>query len=161
MERRPQVHLGAKIEGDVAEKRGGKQRPGREVTTDAILDAAGQLFAARGYSGVTVREIAERAGVSHALVHQYVGSKADILRGVLTRNEGTLVSSATGDRDLLESTGRILLRVLEPSGRTHARLLTVQPPSAGCAAPSPPPASTTGCRPRSAISSRVLMRAPS
>ena len=51
------------------------QGRGREATTVAILDAAEELFSVHGFSAVTVRDIAECAGVSHALVHRYLGSK--------------------------------------------------------------------------------------
>ena len=51
---------------------------GREATTAAILDAAEELFSARGFSAVTVRDVAKRAGVSHALIHRYLGSTDDI-----------------------------------------------------------------------------------
>jgi len=100
-----------------------KRRRGRGATTTAILDAALQLFSAQGYAAVTVRDIAERAGVSHALVHQYVGTKDDILRAVLTRDEGLLASAAPDSPDLLESAARILRRGLEQPGRAHLRLL--------------------------------------
>jgi len=49
------------------------------------LDAAEELFSERNPSDVTVREIAEKAGVTHALVHQYVGSKNQLLNAVLFR----------------------------------------------------------------------------
>ena len=42
---------------------------------DAVLDSAGRLFGARGYRGVTVRDIASDAGVSAALVMKLYGSK--------------------------------------------------------------------------------------
>ena len=100
-----------------------RQRRGRDVTTAAILDAAAELFSAHGYTAVTVRDIAEQAGISHALVHQYVGSKADVLRAVLTRNEGLLVSAAPDNPDLLESTRLILRHGLGKQGRAHARLM--------------------------------------
>jgi AcrR family transcriptional regulator len=103
----------------VAERR----RRGRDATTAAILEAAEELFSTRGYTAVTVRDIAEHAGISHALVHQYVGSKADVLRAVLSRNEGLLVSAAPGNPDLLESTCLILRHGLEQRGRAHARLM--------------------------------------
>jgi AcrR family transcriptional regulator len=80
-------------------KRGSKQPPAeastpgaetrvrmsREETTEAILDAAEELFSRRDPNRVTVREIAELAGVTHPLVHQYVGSKSDILDAVVAR----------------------------------------------------------------------------
>ncbi len=61
-------------------------RATREETTTRILDAAEELFASRNPSDVTVREIAEKAGVTHALVHQYVGSKDDLFNAVVQRN---------------------------------------------------------------------------
>lgn len=57
----------------------------RQETTEAILDAAEQLFSERNPMSVTVREVAERAGVTHALVHQYVGSKDDLFNAVVQR----------------------------------------------------------------------------
>ncbi|HEX5642619.1 MAG TPA: helix-turn-helix domain-containing protein [Thermoleophilia bacterium] len=101
----------------------GERRRGREATTAVILDAARELFSERGYASVTVRDIGERAGVSHALVHQYIGSKADIFRSVLRRGEGVLASAAPDTPDLLESARLILRRGLEEPGRSHARLL--------------------------------------
>jgi TetR/AcrR family transcriptional regulator, cholesterol catabolism regulator len=44
-----------------------------------VLGAAIELFGKRGYHASTVREIAERAGVSTGLVYQYFGNKEDIL----------------------------------------------------------------------------------
>jgi AcrR family transcriptional regulator len=57
----------------------------REATTERILDAAEELFATRRPDAVTVREVAARAGVTHALVHNYVGSKDDLLNAVIHR----------------------------------------------------------------------------
>jgi len=62
-----------------------QSRSSRQETTTRILDAAEDLFSRRDPAGVTVREIAEAAGVTHPLVHQYVGSKADIRRAVVER----------------------------------------------------------------------------
>ena len=45
----------------------GRER-GREATTAAILDAAEEQFSARGFTDVTVRAIAQRAGVSKPAV---------------------------------------------------------------------------------------------
>ncbi len=104
----------------------GKQqtRRGREATTRAILDAAIDVFSARGYSGATVREIAAHAGVSHPVVHEYIGTKADILRAVLVRNEGRVASAAPPHLDLLES-ARLMLRfgLAQEGGRAYVRLL--------------------------------------
>ncbi|MDR7084126.1 AcrR family transcriptional regulator [Arthrobacter ginsengisoli] len=47
----------------------------RSSSRDSILDSAGRLFGERGYSSVTVRDIASAAGVSAALVMKLYGSK--------------------------------------------------------------------------------------
>ena len=79
-----------------------QRRGGREQTTAAILDAAEKLFAERGFTAVTVRDIAAEAGVSHALVHRYLGSKQDVYRAMLVRNEDAIRSAASEDDELLD-----------------------------------------------------------
>jgi AcrR family transcriptional regulator len=56
---------------------------GREEVVEATIRAASELFANRQPSQVSVREIAAKAGVSHALVHRYMGSKEDIFSATL------------------------------------------------------------------------------
>jgi AcrR family transcriptional regulator len=58
----------------------------------AIRIAAMELFAARGYAGVTVRQIAAAAGVSPALVIHHYGSK-EKLREVLEERVAAFVES--------------------------------------------------------------------
>jgi AcrR family transcriptional regulator len=48
------------------------------ATKQALLDAAQELFGQHGFDGTTIREIGERAGVDHALIARYFGSKADL-----------------------------------------------------------------------------------
>ena len=107
----------------MSDHRQGKRRRGREATTGAILEAAQELFSERGDHAVSVREIAEHAGVTHALVHQYVGRKADIFRTVLARNEKTILAAAPGNPDLLESAGLMLRQGLTEKGRVQPRLV--------------------------------------
>ena len=53
--------------------------PSPDLTTRArIRDAALALFGANGYSATSVRSIADRAGVSAALVMHHFGSKANL-----------------------------------------------------------------------------------
>jgi AcrR family transcriptional regulator len=95
---------------------------GREATTAAILDAAEELFSADGFDAVTVRAIAARAGVSHALVHRYLGSKADVFRGILSRNQGVVLAAAHDDPDLLTATS-LMMREGLTNHRDYVRLL--------------------------------------
>ncbi len=52
-------------------------------TRAALLEAARELFGARGYTATTVRQVAERAGVDPALVMRYFGSKTSLFIAAL------------------------------------------------------------------------------
>ena len=56
---------------------------GPDAVRRALVTTAGRLYAERGPSRVSVREVAAAAGVNHGLVHRYVGSKDDLLGAVL------------------------------------------------------------------------------
>ncbi len=51
------------------------RRPGNQDTREAILAAARQAFAEKGFDGASIRQIATGAGVDPALVHHYFGTK--------------------------------------------------------------------------------------
>ncbi|MEU4313025.1 TetR family transcriptional regulator [Nocardia sp. NPDC024068] len=82
------------------------------ATRVAILSAAQELFAERGYERATVRDIATRAGVNQALLFRYFGNKDELFRATMT-DRGRSVLEA-GPVDALLS--RLLERVLEPGG---------------------------------------------
>ena len=63
-----------------------QRRPRRE----RILDAAEELFALHGYDGVTLRQIARRAGVDVALANYHFGRKLDLFRAVFERRAAYL-----------------------------------------------------------------------
>jgi TetR/AcrR family transcriptional regulator len=52
---------------------------------EALLRAAHEVMAEKGYPRVTVREVAERAGVQPALVNYHFGGKQGLLRSVVGR----------------------------------------------------------------------------
>lgn len=69
-------------------------RPKVEDTLDGgvMLDAALRAFARDGYEGVSVRTLSRELGVSHNLLHQRFGSKADIWRAAVDHGFGRVVA---------------------------------------------------------------------
>lgn len=57
----------------------------REQSRARILDAAEVAFANRGFDGARLRDIAQTAGIHHALVHHYYDDKVGLFRAVLSR----------------------------------------------------------------------------
>jgi AcrR family transcriptional regulator len=83
------------------------------ATRAALLAAAAELFAERGFDRTTVRDIATAAGVNQALVFRYFGSKDELFAAVM----------ATRSRELLEESPpehlvrNVLLRMFEEHPR--------------------------------------------
>ncbi len=63
----------------------GKQYDSGVRSRDMILEAAMVLFSERAYSGVSMRDVAAVAGLTHAGVRYHYPSKDDLLLGVLNR----------------------------------------------------------------------------
>lgn len=82
---------------------------------DAVLDSATELFALRGPRAVTVRQIAARAGVNHALVHRYYGTKEALLEAVL-RNHSERFAELVRAHDDVQSSIPDLFRELQRQG---------------------------------------------
>jgi AcrR family transcriptional regulator len=59
------------------------RRRDRVRTKKRILEAAKDLFAARGYAQAGLREIAAQAGVAVSLLPQHFGTKADLFEAAL------------------------------------------------------------------------------
>jgi len=55
-----------------------KQPKGRKEVEAALINSAAELFAERGVSGVSLRDIATHAGVNHGLIHRHFGSKENL-----------------------------------------------------------------------------------
>lgn len=56
---------------------------GAEATREALLDAATELFAARGFDGTRVDQIADQAGVNKALISYHFGGKRGLYNDIL------------------------------------------------------------------------------
>ncbi|MBX6388749.1 MAG: TetR family transcriptional regulator [Frankia sp.] len=61
----------------------GVRRRDAERSRAALLDAAAELFAERGYAGTALRAVGQRAGVDAALIARYFGGKDGLYRAVL------------------------------------------------------------------------------
>lgn len=73
----------------------------KSAKRERILDAAEELFARHGYDGVTIRQIATKAGVDVALASYHFGKKVDLFHAVFDRRAELL--SATRREVLLAS----------------------------------------------------------
>jgi AcrR family transcriptional regulator len=69
----------------------------REATRAALLDAAEQLFAERGYAGVGTEEIVQRAGVTRGALYHHFRDKEDLFRAVYERVEQELTERIVSD----------------------------------------------------------------
>jgi AcrR family transcriptional regulator len=70
---------GAGLQPAVEQEAGFPPEPERSSTRQRILDVALQLFVEQGYDGTSLREIAEKLGVTKAALYYHFESKEDIL----------------------------------------------------------------------------------
>jgi AcrR family transcriptional regulator len=91
---------------------------GREEVAAAVLQAAADLFAERGPSATSIRDIAARSKVNHGLVFRHFGAKEQLVGAVLdylgTDLTGLLQSGAAAD---------VIDRALDRQMRVWARAL--------------------------------------
>lgn len=89
---------------------------------EQLLDIGRTLFAARGFEGTSVEEIAAKAGVSKPVVYEHFGGKEGLYAVVVDREMRRLLDSITGalttasrPRELLELAALALLDYVEQS----------------------------------------------
>src|SRR5688572_22191932 len=113
-----------------AETMGGKPRRRRlpaDQAQAAILDAAERQLVERGPDGIRLQDLADELGISHPAILHHFGSRAGLLRALVTRTGERL------QRELIDTISRgvdekIAASVLERSfevlaDRKHARTL--------------------------------------
>jgi AcrR family transcriptional regulator len=83
----------------------------------AILDAAGRVFAEKGYEHSSIRDIAEAAGVADGTIYNYYENKGDLMKALIERLLGIL--GAAESSDLGFARGDSL------EARTYARMETL------------------------------------
>lgn len=83
--------------------------PGRSAGETAILEAAVKLFSGRGYDAVSMRGVAEEAGVSKANIYHHFKSKESLYQAIVYASAVELSGMVS---ELADSTGPFDLRVL-------------------------------------------------
>lgn len=76
----------------VTQRRVQRSRPETLVRRLEILDAAVDIFGAKGFAGGTLQEIADRVGMTHAGILHHFGSKDQLLLEVLDHRDATDVA---------------------------------------------------------------------
>lgn len=100
-----------------------------ERTRSEIAAAAIELFAARGFSGTSVQEVADRAGVSHRTVYRYFPRKEDLLGSFLAGGGEALATAIRRHLDALPFIDAVAAGFLDSANEagldsTHYRDLT-------------------------------------
>jgi AcrR family transcriptional regulator len=72
---------------------------GPDDVAESLLAAAFDLFSERGPANVSVRQIAQAAGVAPGLVHHYFASKDDLVGAVLDRSAAEITTAMAGGGD--------------------------------------------------------------
>ena len=65
----------------------------KELTRTALIDAAAELFARKGFDAASLDEIAETAGFSRGAIHFHFDSKDDLFLAVLERFHDQLLAA--------------------------------------------------------------------
>ena len=98
---------------------GARVRMSGKERREQLLDIGRSLFAAKGFDGTSVEEIAERAGVSKPVVYEHFGGKEGLYAVVVDREVRRLLdritASLSGDhpRVLLEQAASALLSYID------------------------------------------------
>lgn len=95
-----------------------KRPSGRDEISDAVLDAAERLFAAAGPVDVSLRAIAQEAGVNYGLVHRHFGTKDELFDRLMARYAERWTARLDAGADY----GTAFEALLSPSPETGAYL---------------------------------------
>lgn len=95
----------------------GRGKHGKQSRQRALVDAATQVFAEKGYDCATTREVAERSGCSEGLIHRYFGGKRGLLVAIVGSRADDLAGELSGQMPprgtLAEDVEQLLLSPLD------------------------------------------------
>ncbi len=113
--------LAPRLDGRVARRTG---------TRESIMDAATELFAARGVTSTSIDDIAAAAGIAKGSIYYNFGSKAGLVEEILARNSllvAEAMRQATQGRSgvaLRDEVVRALLRLVQENSSAARVMLT-------------------------------------
>jgi TetR/AcrR family transcriptional regulator len=91
-----------------------------DATRAAILDAAEEVFLAKGYGNAAMSQIARRAGITKSLIHHHFGSKEGLWREVKMRRfsqyleqQAAMLEEAEPSAELLQKSMDAYFRFLQ------------------------------------------------
>jgi AcrR family transcriptional regulator len=91
----------------------GEERDGRaergDATRAALVDAARELFAERGYSTVGTNEVVERAGVTRGAMYHHFRDKKDLFRAVYEQTEEEVVAATAARMGAIDDPWELLV----------------------------------------------------
>ncbi len=113
-----------------------RRRMQADQTREAVLDAAGRLFAERGWAGTGIRDVARAAAVSVETVYASFGSKAQLLKSAVDvaivgddapvpladRPAFTAIATGRTTRERVEATARMAATINERAYRLTAAI---------------------------------------
>ncbi|HBH06160.1 MAG TPA: hypothetical protein DDX92_06130 [Flavobacteriales bacterium] len=67
-----------------------------EITKDKILNSAAEIFLKEGFSGATMRQVSDAAGVNKGLLHYYFKTKENLFVEVFRRTVGSFYLDVQG-----------------------------------------------------------------
>ena len=93
-----------------------RQAADYEEKRGAIVDEAARLFAAKGFAGASLSELADACGMSKSLFYHYYPSKEAILAGLMNEHMDELLTAIDGGpeadpQSALQAFARELLRL--------------------------------------------------
>ncbi|MGW3149510.1 TetR/AcrR family transcriptional regulator [Streptomyces sp. NPDC001177] len=110
----PQAATSADSAQEAAPARKRTREP--EVRRAAILEAARDAFAERGFAKTTIRAIARRAGVTHGLVIRHFGSKEQLFLAAVPSSQNLMAEVAGDPKSLPTRVARSYVRRMSDSG---------------------------------------------
>lgn len=90
------------------------------ASRERVRRAAVKLFATRGFHGTGIRDLAQEAALSSASLYHYMGTKEDLLVGIMQDCLRTLVTDATAAIDGVADPRERLVRLVKLHVRAHA-----------------------------------------